>query len=245
MGWFAMIIWLLRPVLQTVPELISHGVISKQKMRLFGVYAVILSCIIGSLFLAFPASELEVLVGGLGLTEGKGSFSIDDRSAGTTNTANIALSHLVFGVGFGGVPAEIANLSGVKIDSLDDAKDYEGKNITFELVASLGLVGALAIYLFFGLILRRALYLSKLFAYGNADVSDETKLTYLCLRGLSWSLIIQLLLLQFNQNFLRAYTWIFIGVLLATINIASRDRIINLSFKERKLLSPRFPNAAI
>lgn len=229
MGWFAMILWLLRPLVQAMRDLFIKGRLAVRRMRLLACYLVVFGAAVGSVFTIFSLDQLSILLGGLGLVNSSDSFSADDRSSLTRATGFIALEHLFIGVGFGGVPAEIAKLSGATLMSLDDAKNYEGQNITFELVASLGLLGALSIYLYFFLTIRKALFLSKIIYSSASPIPPELKLLSICLRGLSWALVVEILLLQFNQNFLRTYTWAFAGVLIAAVRVASLVRNSNSS----------------
>lgn len=229
MGWFAMALWLFRPLAQTLGDLVFNGRIAVRRMRLLAVYVVASGVAIGSVFAIFSLDQLSVLVSGLGIVESSGSFSADERSETSRTTGLVALDHIFIGGGFGAVPSAIAVIEGITNPSLEDAKLLDGKNVTFELIASLGLIGAVSFYTFFFLTINNAIDISKKITENELS-NSSTDLLALVLRGLCWALIIQIILLQLNQNILRAYTWIFIGILFATIRVASdnQKKLVNI-----------------
>lgn len=224
MGWFAMALWIARPFAQALFKILTSGRLSVGRIQLLSAYVVTFGALIGSVLANFSLDQISILTGGLGVTDESGSYSADERSATTMETGLIAVDHLVFGVGLGGVSSEMAKHSGARLVTLEDAKNYEGKNITFELIASLGLLGAGAVYGFIGLTIARALALSRRLSFPREALREECRLLSVCLRGLCWALIVEFVLLQFNQNVLRAYTWTFIGILLAAVRVANSYR---------------------
>jgi hypothetical protein len=134
----------------------------------------------------------------------------------------IFLRHPLLGIGLGAIPSYLyeaciqgdsdfffalpADFSFAGVNSL---KFFEPSNVLTELMASTGLVGLAA------------------FAYLLLCVKGEFKnrLKEPFILGLALSLLIQLIVLQFNQGLLRTYVWTHLGLVLGYLTKTSRSSL--------------------
>ena len=134
-------------------------------------------------------------------------FSVQDRWRGIKDYWNIFLEYPICGVSFGAGPFYLAKQEGTNtIDLLDRAilNRFSPMNVTTEVLASAGILGALCFLVFFYLLIR--LFRSTLRAPG---LSSEERIT---LVSLALSICVMLMTLQFNQSIMRAYMWVHIGI---------------------------------
>lgn len=151
-------------------------------------------------------STLGFLMAGLGVLDGS-DHSSSERIQGFVMTWQAFLNHPWVGAGLGAVSVEIGAMSGREVVSLEDAKLNEGMSVALELLASVGVTGALLAFGFVAAVVRAA---------ASAMSRTDTAHRHLLL-GLGWGLVWMLLILQFNQNFLRLYLWLDTAVFIAVL----------------------------
>lgn len=141
--------------------------------------------------------------------------------------------NIIFGVGPGGVGAYMVNNPEkfrIVVEGFEKIWETEPSNITAELFASVGVVGFVFFAWFLIIIFKRLWKLYK----NNSLVK---KYRTICL-AMFWGLIIELVILQFNQNYLRPYLWLHIGISIALLNtleyfLRNKDPILFISDEKR------------
>ena len=139
-------------------------------------------------------------------SSGVSHFSVQDRWRGLVEYWGIFLDHPFTGVSFGGGPFYLAQKEGAgSVDLLNRAIliKYSPMNATTEILASVGILGALCFLYFLSLLarmFRSALRISAL--------TDEERIQLI---ALALSICVMFMTLQFNQSIMRAYMWIHIG----------------------------------
>ncbi len=214
MGWLMMILFFCRwPLYATIHALLRHRVPKPLVYRsvalaLVGGFALII------VLLIFDLKELGIIFNGLGVVEDYGDFSAESRKSGYATTFETALDHIFFGSGFGGISAEIAARQGLSITTIEESNDFAGFNVTFELVIAVGLSGMLLMYSYFVSMVASAVSIAKQLARtGDRGLA-------IIIRGLALAFTWQILMLQFNQNILRVYTWESLAVLATAVYVA-------------------------
>jgi glycerol-3-phosphate acyltransferase PlsY len=119
-------------------------------------------------------------------------------------------SYLLGSVPFGFLAGK---LRGIDVTSLRIAKDNEGMAVFAEVLAASGIIGVIPFIVYIWRITVAPLKL----AAKTRDVNLKNLLL-----GLGYALIIELMILQFNQNILRLYLWLHISILSATYALALR-----------------------
>lgn len=144
--------------------------------------------------------DLNFLWRGLGIADNSGSYSSMGRWDVAMQTLHLYEDHPIVGVSLGGVAPAIAAQNSITIANNNDAKANEAMCTTLEVLAASGTLG----FLFF------VLYFSNLIGtmFRGAFNSPVGK-------ALVWGLIALLVILQADQNILRAYLWFHIGLLSA------------------------------
>jgi len=132
----------------------------------------------------------------------------------------------VMGQSLGGVSAAIASLHGQTIRTFEDSKEFEGMNVFAEALAASGILGVIPFIAFLMVTVRKPLTLTNLVHPFYAST----------LRALVRSLVFAWAVLQFNQNLLRPYLWVHIGVL-ATVYAAAL-RSLTLTAKQHRAQPP-------
>jgi len=159
-------------------------------------------------------SEYSFLFSGIGLL-GTPTHSMSSRIDRAISTFQIFLNNPIMGHSLGGVAPAIAELEGCSISTQIEAKSFEGMSILVEVLAASGIFGFFFFCLFFAILFWRAhkiaIHLKKAEHKG-----------YLIVSSLSFALLIELAVLSMNQNILRPYLWVLIGMLSASICIGKR-----------------------
>ena len=140
--------------------------------------------------------------------------SFYERWIGIENGWNIFIQHPLFGVGLGGYPPYLMDaylrsdttfsfigMHALIGEVLNPVKMFEAMNVFTELLASLGIVGLCA----FGSLLY------GLFVQVKRTVESEKRTAYCWLV----SMIVTLIVLQFNQGIFRTYIWVHLALLYA------------------------------
>jgi len=141
------------------------------------------------------------------------------RFIGIQNAWSIFLNHPFLGVGMGGIPPHLLNawLSGdtqfflepvtfklfSQMDLHNLIKAFEPTNVATEIFASLGLLGIVAF-----------LFLSFVF---YQQIKKSIRKDPFIVINLSFSMVIMLMVLQFNQGLFRTYVWVHFAMTFAFI----------------------------
>jgi O-antigen ligase len=119
----------------------------------------------------------------------------------------IFYDHPLFGVGLGAGPYALASkLSNHSINLLDPDihNHYNAMNVTTEILASLGLVGAC---LFFGFCYLLIQTFRTAYRIPNLEPEEQKNLIAFAL-----SICVLFVTLQFSQSLMRPYIWVHIGL---------------------------------
>lgn len=143
-----------------------------------------------------------------------GSFL--QRWAMIENAWNLFLERPLFGIGLGGIPSYFYDAwiegsqkyrfvwQGIFLEGSDAGiKQFEPTNVITELLGSLGIVGLLAF----------AFLIGTLFYYARKSLSRAP----ISVINLAISVIVMLVVLQFNQSLLRTYIWTHFALCFALI----------------------------
>src|SRR5207237_10664248 len=119
----------------------------------------------------------------------------------------------LIGVSLGGVAPAIGKMRYVSVIDQESAKLNEGQCTTAEVLAASGIVGFVP-YILYMLILGFK-------PIRRAPAGEIGKL----LRGLGWSFVFLMIILQFNQTILRLYLWFHIALLSSAYAISKTTRV--------------------
>lgn len=178
-------------------------------------------------FLEHEDRVLELLQG-TGIA-GTAAHSVDDRLQATIETWQAFRDHPMIGCGLGGISENIAAQNGYYLTSLADAKEFESGNITVGVLAAGGIVCSFPFWAFAVFLWRRVRGLDERILIGGIA------------RSLGIALLMQVIVLQFNQNILRNYLWLNVGLLLMALSAYElevrqrRNRADSSASKGRKL----------
>lgn len=204
MGWLFLVVWFLR-----FPLMILINFVRGELKKIHLYYLLGVSGLIASLVLFVYAfigfDNLEIIFAGLGIMD-TSAHSSATRWEGMLDTLEVFLKSPLIGYGLGGISYAIGNLNGIKVDSLELAKLYEGVCIYAEVLAASGFVG----FLFF-------IYYQFVLIYRPLKLALQTRsqdFKYL-LKGLMYSFLFLLAILQLNQNILRPYFWMHVAIISA------------------------------
>jgi len=150
--------------------------------------------------------NFSFLAGGLGLSGGS-AHSSEGRTTDFGLTWQTFLNYPLLGTGIGAVPVDIASQRGSTVVSLESAKDNEAMSVFIEILASTGLIGGVLLTAFAVSVTNQCRIKKREFDLWRR----------LILRGLCWSILWLLIILQFNQNFLRIYVFLDIAVLICCL----------------------------
>jgi O-antigen ligase len=131
----------------------------------------------------------------------------NDRTIETFEVFLDKPANMVFGVGPGGVGAYINR----NPDNFKKLWSTEPNNITAEILASVGIIGFGIFAWFIGGIFKRLWDLYK----NNSLIKRYRTICLAMFSGLA----IEIIILHFNQNYLRPYLWLHIGISIATVNV--------------------------
>jgi hypothetical protein len=161
--------------------------------------------------LGLGVEDYEVVTSGLGIIDETGSFSAEGRWDKTIETLNVWVAHPIIGVSLGGVASEIARQDGYGVSDNDDVKSTQGLCTTAEVLAASGTFGFIFYVLYMITLCRGMLRLRTDNPIGAA---------------LGWSFICLLFILQLDQNILRGYVWLHIGILSAAYRVLSAPDLV-------------------
>jgi len=150
--------------------------------------------------------ELHTLLAGLGI-HGSSAHSVEDRLGSARDVMRVIKRYPVVGVSLGGVAPAIAETRGIRARGYEETKEFEGQNVFLEVIAGSGWIGSIPFFLFLLIIVGCSL---RLRSHSEVEV--------LIVRALIYGLIMQFVILQFNQNVLRPYVWIHVAMVCACCN---------------------------
>lgn len=159
-------------------------------------------------------NTFKFLFSGLGMF-GTATHSSEARTNEAWTTFEVFLNSPFIGYSLGGVAPAIAELKGFTIYTQSEAKNFEGMNIFLEVLAASGIIGFIFFVIFFIVLYSKAFKIMKLLKTIN-------NIHYLFIGSLSFALFMELLILSMNQNILRPYLWVLIGMLSASILVGKR-----------------------
>lgn len=219
MGWLCMGAWLGFRAIAAMLRFLAGDPVSRKVIASIALAVIICAAALltpaGSSLVAGASdifSTLSFLLAGLGLMDGS-DHSSSERIQGFVMTWQAFLNHPWVGAGLGAVSVEIGAMSGREIASLEDAKLNEGMSVALELLASVGVTGTFLVLIFAACVVRTAVKV--------VSCSDNAHRQLVL--GLGWGLLWLVLILQFNQNFLRLYLWLDTAVLIAVLALLRRS----------------------
>jgi len=225
-GWIGLALIMVYGFIELVVHYLKNRSFTLHKARFFiSVILIILFLIIFILFIFnSPESWSRYLFRGTGLFN-TADYSYATRSDRTIDTLKVFIDrplNLFLGVGPGGVGAYMAdNPAKFEVaEVLSSLWAVEPNSIFAEMLASVGIIGFTVFMWFIILIFKRLWDL-----YKNANVIEKYR--SICL-ALFCGLILEIIILQFNQNYLRPYLWLHIGICIATI------KTLETSLKDKK-----------
>jgi len=209
-GWIGIVMM----VAYGLYEFIGHHIVTRkftvQGMKFFIAFSMlVLVGIIAFLVIISNQETFKFLFKGTGLF-GTTEYTYSMRNDRTMETIKVFLdkpSNIIIGVGPGGVGAYINRSP----ESFTKLWATEPNNITAEILASVGIIGFGIFVWFIAGIFKRLWIL-----YKNNNVVRRYRTVCLALFS---GLAIELIILQFNQNYLRPYLWLHIGICIATVNV--------------------------
>jgi hypothetical protein len=164
-------------------------------------------------FVFFGGERTTFLLNGTGLN-GTASHSVDNRFTDFVDTLYVFMNNPLIGVSLGGVAPAIGKLHGITVTDQETAKQFEGISIFAEVLAASGIIGFVPFIIYIFTIIFKPIILSK---------KIDNKLISGLLKGMVFSLICLLIILQFNQNILRLYLWLHIGILSALYSVSLKQ----------------------
>ncbi|CAM4097473.1 hypothetical protein L1N85_10670 [Paenibacillus alkaliterrae] len=209
MGWILMIIWLSRHHIRVLFNLI-RGKISAKQFNSMAILSGTIVVVLGISMLSFGTSKMTAglermsfLVNGLGIL-GTSDHSSGARISGLQDTFQVFMDNPLVGHSLGGVAPAIGQQYNYTVTNNEDAKMFEGIAVFVEVLAASGIIGFIPFVIYMTKIIVSPLKLVK--RIEDAEVK-------VILKALSYSLVFELIILQFNQNILRPYFWFHIAVL--------------------------------
>lgn len=215
-GWIGIILIAAYGLIELTGYYSVHKKFSRQNAKFF------VSLILATVFVATllfiiinDPERFDFLFRGTGLFD-TADYSYAMRNERAIETLEVFLDspvNILIGVGPGGVGAYMINNPakfGIAVEGFEKIWSTEPSNITAELLASVGMIGFILFAWFLIIIFKRLWSL-----YRNNNLIKRYRV--ICL-ALFWGLIMELIILQFNQNYLRPYLWLHIGISIALVN---------------------------
>ncbi|WP_251460281.1 O-antigen ligase family protein [Weizmannia agrestimuris] len=211
LGWIMMVICLLSYPFIFLRDLLFKGVIKIKALRYTTIIGIIgiLFCIYFIKFVDF--NKIRFLLAGLGIG-GSPDYSSTSRINSALDTFTIFLKSPIIGYSLGGITPAIGKLIyHVNVTNQNLAESIHSASVFLESLAAVGIIGFLPFIFFIVSIIIKPLKLSN--QIYDKDLS-------LILKGLAYSLIFLLIILQTKQNILRLYLWLHIAILLTSYSVA-------------------------
>lgn len=226
MGWLMMVVWLYIRGINLLMHFVKKrkgGWSYKQVVLLVSIILFILLSLYAIWIKLFKNGPLSFLLSGMGVY-GKPAHSVKSRISGLLQTLEIFMENPFLGVSLGGVDPAVVQRNGmVYNNSLNGC----AMSIIGELLVSSGIIGLIPFMLYIGKLIKGTKWWRKDF--------DLCRLANVY-RAVEWALIFELLILCFNQNILRVYVWIHIGILCALYKRTDIENYDNVDLKENTVL---------
>jgi O-antigen ligase len=215
-GWIGIMVIIAYGLVEFFGFFFINKKFTKQNFKFF-IYFIcgVLFATAAVIYIIYNPERFDFIFTGTGLFDtSDASFSLRfERSVQTLKVFTDRLSNTIFGVGPGGVGAYMVTYPekyGILASSFETLWATEPNTVFIELLASVGVIGFIFFSWFIVNIFKRLwdLYKNKVMA---------RKYRTICL-AMFWGLVIELLILQFNQNYLRPYLWLHIGISVALVN---------------------------
>lgn len=190
-----------------IRKIVQEKKISKDELPLLFVglgFVVMIPIIFLVIFYKF-----SFLLSGVGIG-GEPSHSTDTRSKEFVETVDVFVESPLVGYSIGGIPSAIAENRGQIVQSQEECKQNEGMNVFAEMLAASGILGYIPFILFLLSLIFLPIKLSNQLIAFNIEDSHEY---VVLLRAMVYAFVFECLILTMNQNILRAYFWLHIGVL--------------------------------
>lgn len=210
MGILLMGIWIMRYIFLFVWHLFKAQFHLKY-FKVVLLYMFIMISLLGFVF--YGGERTAFLLSGTGIN-GTASHSVDNRFTDFVDTLYVFMNNPLIGVSLGGVAPAIGRLHGITVTDQETAKHFEGISIFAEVLAASGIIGFVPFIIYIFTIIFKPIILSK---------KIDNKLISGLLKGMVFSLICLLIILQFNQNILRLYLWLHIGILSALYSVSLKQ----------------------
>lgn len=213
MGWGILICLLLEYPVLFIFE-ICKGKLKKSSFNRITIFMLIFLIISYTSLNFIDLDDMMFLFNGVGLF-GRPSHSVDIRGNEFQDTLNVFYKSPLIGYSLGGVATAIGEMRGFSIRSMEDTKNNEGMSTFAEVLAASGIIGVIPFIIYMSILIYKPLKLAKL--HGDNSFA-------ILLKSMVISLIAELIILQFNQNILRPYLWLHIGILSALYSVAIKSK---------------------
>lgn len=141
------------------------------------------------------------------VSENAGDTGFGPRIVEMKNTIKVALRNPLIGTSLGGVAPHKAIMAGIKPKSNEDVKPYEPMNVFIEIIAGLGVIGALVLFTSWAILSYQSWNVSlNLLKVGKY-------FEFVVLFSLLTGFVLEFVLLFWNQNILRFYFWNHLAIL--------------------------------
>lgn len=203
MGWLMMAVWIVTRSVHLMVQFVKMGKLTQFKA--FYLFLLFPAAVLGAFIIwdkLLKNGALSFMLDGLGLY-GKSSHSATGRLNGLLRSIEIFKTNPWFGVSLGGVDPVTMQYMRAQYETGVNGK---ASSIIGELLVANGIVGMIPFLLYMKTLLCKAQWWEKNF--------KRYSLAYVY-KAMEWSLIFELAILCFNQNILRIYLWVHIGVICA------------------------------
>lgn len=210
MGMVLMAVWLLRYIWLFIRGFLKGTVYMKYLAVVF--VACLAAGVLVISLVSNSGGEMSLLSGtGIG---GTPAHSVVYRLQDFFSTLQVFANNPIYGVSLGGVAPAIGQLYGVTVTDQEVASTFEGQSVFAEILAGTGIIGFVIFMIYMLKIMVKPFKLSKVLAGSEYSVM---------MRGMVFSLICLLIILQFNQNILRPYLWFHIALLSAIYSVSRKE----------------------
>jgi hypothetical protein len=202
MGLIFMFIIIIGYTFNQVKDTFISFKIKKKTFPVFVSFVSFMAILVASSFYYFK--KIQFMFNGLGIF-GYASHSSGQRMDELKDTIQAFWKSPFIGYSLGGIPSAIAHVRGTTISNQYQTKDFEGMNIFAETLAASGIIGFIFFISFLIIVFYKSYKLIKALKPINPNFSN-------LLLALLLGLLFELLILNMNQNILRTYLWVHIGI---------------------------------
>lgn len=182
-----------------------------KRNSLYFFVSIVIIGLFGLPYLIANIVDYDFLLAGTGLMD-TADHSVVARYQNTLHLWKVFISNPFVGFGLGGLSPAVGESLGVVVNSNELAKLYEGNVIMLEVFAASGLIGGGAFVIYLITLTYKIVLLTSV-------IDSHSKSIIL---SISMSLLGVFILLQFNQNILRLYLWVHLGLLSCAYSLFSK-----------------------